>query len=93
MADKSRVAVVRHKKYNMERPNKQKYLTTNQREFDSQLNKYYEDLEKYVDHLEALRQPAVIKSVCEINRNQDDCDESDIETACLHCEQFKQTDL
>lgn len=25
---------------------------------------YIEELEKYIDHLEALRQPAVIKSVC-----------------------------
>jgi hypothetical protein len=33
----------------MKRPIKADYLTTNQMEYDSNLRRYYEDLEKYVD--------------------------------------------
>ena len=37
--------------------------------------------------------PPVIRSVCDINRNPDICDESDIDTGCIHCDNYKQTDL
>lgn len=36
----------------MKRPIKEDYLTTNQIEYSSMLNKYYEDLETYVDNIE-----------------------------------------
>ena len=36
----------------MERPIKKDYLTCNQMECQSQLNKYYRDLEKYCDIIE-----------------------------------------
>ena len=36
----------------MERPNKKDYLTTNQIEYNQMLNKYYDDLEAYIDILE-----------------------------------------
>ena len=36
----------------MKRPNKKDYLTTNQIEYNQMLNKYYDDLEAYIDILE-----------------------------------------
>lgn len=36
----------------MERPNLKDYLTTNQMEYDEQIQKYYQQLNKYVDYLE-----------------------------------------
>tara|TARA_B110000046_G_scaffold99874_1_gene107367 strand:- start:400 stop:690 length:291 start_codon:yes stop_codon:yes gene_type:complete len=36
----------------MKRPNKKNYLTTNQIEYNQMLNKYYDDLEAYIDILE-----------------------------------------
>ena len=36
----------------MERPNKKDYLTANQIEYNQMLNKYYDDLEAYIDILE-----------------------------------------
>ena len=36
----------------MEKPNKKDYLTTNQIEYNQMLNKYYDDLEAYIDILE-----------------------------------------
>lgn len=38
----------------MKRPIKKYYLTTNQREYQTELNKYYSDLELYVEYLEEL---------------------------------------
>lgn len=43
----------------MKRPNKKDYLTTNQIEYDLELNKYYEELEKYVDYLELIKHSSI----------------------------------
>lgn len=42
------------KSYKMERPNKKDCTTCNQIEYQSQLNKYYDDLEKYCDYIESI---------------------------------------
>ena len=48
----------------MERPNKKDYLTTNQIEYNQMLNKYYDDLEAYIDILEKqLTLTDVVKSL------------------------------
>lgn len=39
---------------NMKKPNKKDYLTTNQIEYGSQLNKYYDALEEYAVYLESI---------------------------------------
>jgi hypothetical protein len=50
----------------MDRPNKKDYLTTNQFEYNELLNKYYDDLEAYVDKLEKkLILSGVSNHVCE----------------------------
>ena len=36
----------------MKRPNIKDYQTSNQMEYREQLNKYYDELEKYINHLE-----------------------------------------
>ncbi|KKP64370.1 MAG: hypothetical protein UR61_C0047G0012 [candidate division WS6 bacterium GW2011_GWE1_34_7] len=54
-------------------------------------NDYVEWLERKLVKL--LTIPPVIRSVCDINRNPDICDESDIDTGCIHCDNYKQTDL
>ena len=48
----------------MKRPNKKDYLTTNQIEYNQMLNKYYDDLEAYIDILEKqLTLTDVVKSL------------------------------
>ena len=48
----------------MKRPNKKNYLTTNQIEYNQMLNKYYDDLEAYIDILEKqLTLTDVVKSL------------------------------
>ena len=41
----------------MKRPNKNDYLGTNQMGFQSELNKYYDELERYADYLESKTFP------------------------------------
>lgn len=36
----------------MDRPNRKDYYASSQIEYDFQVNRYYSDLEKYVDYLE-----------------------------------------
>ena len=61
----------------MKRPNKKDYLTTNQIEYNQMLNKYYDDLEAYIDILEKqLTLTDVVKSLPtkeEINLAANEC--------------------
>ena len=53
----------------MERPNKKDYLTTNQIEYNQMLNKYYDDLEAYIDILEKqLTLTDVVASLPDANK-------------------------
>ena len=69
----------------MERPNKKDYLTTNQIEYNQMLNKYYDDLEAYIDILEkqlTLTDVVVPKgTLCEYGKEHSDID---IEHAMCH---------
>ena len=53
----------------MKRPNKKNYLTTNQIEYNQMLNKYYDDLEAYIDILEKqLTLTDVVASLPDANK-------------------------
>mgnify|MGYP003678129491 FL=1 len=53
----------------MKRPNKKDYLTTNQIEYNQMLNKYYDDLEAYIDILEKqLTLTDVVASLPDANK-------------------------
>ena len=59
----------------MERPNKKDYLSCNQIEYHARLNQYYEDLEKYVEHLESGKSKLLHN--LKLRTFSDDCSNAD----------------
>ena len=69
----------------MKRPNKKDYLTTNQIEYNQMLNKYYDDLEAYID---ILKKQLTLTDVVGQGEQLCACDEpeiNDMRWACDNC--------
>ena len=67
----------------MKRPNKNDYLTTNQFEYSEKLNRYHEQLEKYIDYVE---QQLILNSVVFSERICENCKYNNPKKAHMKCQ-------